>query len=193
VKSRQGGNTLGAAGGIEELGQCGLKVSLLILGWSIDETAYSDEAPKGGAGLAGPRKHHERSCGNLENHPKNRGISQVPHDVRFETLLKRRIESLCRKTEDRLRLESLGTSGPRRMKKNKSGETLPKQLLRLKKQTSWSWERMCREFHRVMGHEGPSHTTLYRYAKGKGKRPHVVTERYVQQALEKVTAELSTK
>jgi hypothetical protein len=79
------------------------------------------------------------------------------------------------------------------MKKNKSGETLPKQLLSLKKQTSWSWERMCREFHRVMGHEGPSHTTLYRYAKGKGKRQHVVTERYVREAIEKVTAELSKK
>ncbi len=78
------------------------------------------------------------------------------------------------------------------MKKNKSGEALSKQLLRLKKKTSWSWERMCREFHRVMAYEGPSHTTLYRYAKGKGKR-HVVTERWVLQAIEKVTAELSTK
>ncbi len=77
------------------------------------------------------------------------------------------------------------------MKKDKSGETLPKQLLSLKKQTSWSWERMCREFHRVMGHEGPSHTTLYRYAKGKGKRQHVITERYVREAVEKVAAELS--
>jgi len=79
------------------------------------------------------------------------------------------------------------------MKKNKSGETLPKQLLSLKKQTSWSWERMCREFHRVMAHEGPSHTTLFRYAKGKGKRQHVVTERYVREAIQKVTAELSKK
>ncbi len=79
------------------------------------------------------------------------------------------------------------------MKKNKSGETLPKQLLSLKKQTSWSWERMCREFHRVMAHEGPSHTTLYRYAKGKGKRQHVITERYVREAIQKVTAELSKK
>jgi len=79
------------------------------------------------------------------------------------------------------------------MKKNKSGETLPKQLLSLKKQTSWSWERMCREFHRVMAHEGPSHTTLFRYAKGKGKRAHVVTERYVREAIQKITAELSKK
>jgi len=80
----------GAVAGFEELGQCGLKVSLL--GWRTDETAYSDGAPKGGARLAGPRKHHDRSCGNLENHSKNRGISQVPHDVRFEALLKRRID-----------------------------------------------------------------------------------------------------
>jgi len=79
------------------------------------------------------------------------------------------------------------------MKKNKSGETLPKKLLSLKKQSSWSWERMCHEFHRVMGHEGPSYTTLFRYAKGKGKRPHVLVERYVQQAIEKVTAEVSQK
>ncbi len=79
------------------------------------------------------------------------------------------------------------------MKKNKSGETLPKQLLSLKKQTSWSWERMCREFHRVMGHEGPSHTTLYRYAKGKGKRQHVITERWVREAIQKATTELSKK
>ncbi len=80
------------------------------------------------------------------------------------------------------------------MKKHKSGETLSKQLLSLKKQTSWSWERMCREFHRVMDHEGPSHTTLYRYAKGKGnKRPHAVTERYVREAIQKVNAELSKK
>ncbi len=72
-------------------------------------------------------------------------------------------------------------------------EILSKQLLRLKKKTSWSWERMCREFHRVMAHEGPSHTTLFRYAGGKVKRPHVVTERYVQQAIHKVTVELNQK
>ncbi len=72
-------------------------------------------------------------------------------------------------------------------------ETLSKQLLRLKKKTSWSWERMCREFHRVMGYEGPSDTTLFRYAKGKGKRPHVVVERYVREAIHKITVELSEK
>ncbi len=72
-------------------------------------------------------------------------------------------------------------------------EPLPKQLLRLKAKTSWSWERMCREFHRVMGEEGPSHTTLFRYASGETKRPNVVTEHYVQQAIHKVTAEFSQK
>ena len=70
---------------------------------------------------------------------------------------------------------------------------LPKQLLGLKAKTSWSWERVCREFHRVMGYQGPSHATLFRYASGKVKRPNVLTERYVQQAIEKVTAELSQK
>ena len=72
-------------------------------------------------------------------------------------------------------------------------KALYKKLLSLKAKTSWSWERMCREFHRVMGYEGPSHTTLFRYAKGKGTRTHVVIERYVLQAIEKVTAELSQK
>jgi hypothetical protein len=72
-------------------------------------------------------------------------------------------------------------------------KALPKQLLRLKKQTSWSWERLCREFHRVMGHEGPTHSTLFRYASGKVKQPNVVTERYVRQAIQKLTAELSQK
>ena len=80
------------------------------------------------------------------------------------------------------------------MKNNNCGprkRPLPKQLLGLKAKTSWSWERVCRESHRVMGYEGPSHATLFRYASGKVKRPNVLTERYVQQAIEKVTAELS--
>ncbi len=72
-------------------------------------------------------------------------------------------------------------------------ETLSKQLLSLKAKTSWSWERMCREFHRVMGEEGPSHTTLFRYATGRVKRPNVVTEQYVRKAIHKLTVELSRK
>jgi len=70
---------------------------------------------------------------------------------------------------------------------------ISKQLLSLKAKTSWSWERMCREFHRVMAHEGPTHTTLFRYASGRIKRPNVMVERYVQQAIHKLTAELSQK
>ena len=80
------------------------------------------------------------------------------------------------------------------MKNNNRGprkRPLPKQLLGLKAKTSWSWEKVCREFHRVMGYEGGLHATLFRYASGKVKRPNVLTERYVQQAIEKVTAELS--
>jgi len=72
-------------------------------------------------------------------------------------------------------------------------KALPKQLLSLKKKMSWSWERMCREIHRVMGEEGPSHTTLFRYASGRIKRPNVLVERYVQQAIHKLTVELSQK
>ena len=52
---------------------------------------------------------------------------------------------------------------------------------------------MCREFHRVMGEEGPSHTTLFRYATGKVKTPNVITERYVTESIQKITAELSKK
>ena len=52
---------------------------------------------------------------------------------------------------------------------------------------------MYREFYRVMGQEGPSHTTLFRYASGKVKQPNVVVERYVRQAIQKVTAELNQK
>ncbi len=70
---------------------------------------------------------------------------------------------------------------------------LSKQLLSLKAKTSWSWERMCREFHRVMAHEGPSHTTLFRYASGRVKRPNVLVEQFVRSAIDKVTAELSQK
>ncbi len=72
-------------------------------------------------------------------------------------------------------------------------ETLSKQLLSFRKNTSWSWERMCREIHRVMGEEGPSHTTLFRYATKKVKRPNVVTEQYVREAIHKLTAELNQK
>ena len=70
-------------------------------------------------------------------------------------------------------------------------KTLSKELLNLRKKTSWSWARMYREIHRVMGEEGPSHTTLFRYASGKTKRPNVLVEHYVQQAIDKVTVELS--
>ncbi len=82
------------------------------------------------------------------------------------------------------------------MKERKSvprKEKLSKELLRLKKKTAWSWERVRREVHRVMGHEGPSDTTLIRYAKGTGKRPNVVIERFVREAIRKITVELSQK
>jgi hypothetical protein len=72
-------------------------------------------------------------------------------------------------------------------------KTLSKQLLSLKAKTAWSWERMCREMHRVMGEEGPTHTTLFRHATGKTKRLNVLVERYLQQAIDKLTAELSQK
>ena len=77
---------------------------------------------------------------------------------------------------------------------NKSREeSVRVQLLSLKKKTSWSWEKMCREFHRVMDQEGPSHTTLFRYAIGKVKRRHGLTERFVREAIQKVRAEFTEK
>ncbi len=78
-------------------------------------------------------------------------------------------------------------------KKKPREESVREQLLSLKKKTSWSWEKMCREFHRVMDQEGPSHTTLFRYAIGKVKRRHGLTERFVREAIQKVRAEFTEK
>lgn len=63
-------------------------------------------------------------------------------------------------------------------------------LNRLKRKTKWSWERMCREIHRVMGEEGPSHTTLFRYASRKIRRPNKLTEKYIIEGVDKVLKEL---
>jgi len=58
--------------------------------------------------------------------------------------------------------------------------------LTLKKKTGWSWERMCRQMHMVMGTEGPSHTTLFRYTDGTILRPNKLTERWIEQAVVKL-------
>ncbi len=52
---------------------------------------------------------------------------------------------------------------------------------------------MCYEFHRVMGSEGPSHTTLLRYATGDAQRRKLVTERYVWEAIHEITVEFIQK
>lgn len=62
-------------------------------------------------------------------------------------------------------------------------------LLALKKRTGWSWERLCREMHRVMGVEGPSHTTLFRYADGRVARPNKLTQAWVKEAMKKLREE----
>jgi len=67
--------------------------------------------------------------------------------------------------------------------------TIGRQLIQMKKRTSWSWERMCRELHRVMGEEGPSHTTLFRYAARKVRRPNVLTQKYVEEGLARLRQE----
>ena len=76
------------------------------------------------------------------------------------------------------------------MAKDSSSEELAAELRSLKKRTSWSWERLSGEFQGVMGETGPSMTTLYRYAKGNVKRRNVMMERYVREAIQKVTVGL---
>lgn len=71
-----------------------------------------------------------------------------------------------------------------------SGEPLSQELLQLKKRVSLSWEALSREFHRVMGEEGPSNTTLFRYATGRVKRKNPMVEQYVRDAIHKVTIDL---
>ncbi len=68
-------------------------------------------------------------------------------------------------------------------------KTTPGQLRSLKKRTGWSWEKMCREMVRVMGCDGPSHTTLFRYANGNVTRRNKLTERFVSDALVKLRQE----
>ena len=67
--------------------------------------------------------------------------------------------------------------------------TVGRQLVQLKKRTRWSWERMCRELHRVMEEEGPSHTTLFRYATRKIRRPNVLTQKYIEEGLARLREE----
>lgn len=62
-------------------------------------------------------------------------------------------------------------------------------LLSLKEKTGWSWERMCRECHRVMDSEGPSHTTLFRYAEGKVNNPNKTTEQWILVAITRLGRE----
>ncbi len=71
-----------------------------------------------------------------------------------------------------------------------SEKPLSQELLQLKKRVSLSWEALSREFHRVMGEEGPSNTTLVRYATGRVKRKNPMVEQYVRDAIHKVTIDL---
>ena len=43
--------------------------------------------------------------------------------------------------------------------------------------------------HRVMEEEGPSHTTLFRYASGAVKRRNKLTERWIKTAMKKLREE----
>lgn len=70
---------------------------------------------------------------------------------------------------------------------------ITKRLLKLHKRTKWSWERMCREMHRVNGEEGPAHTTLFRYANGRVARPNKLTLRYIERGIDAIEVELMKK
>jgi len=67
---------------------------------------------------------------------------------------------------------------------------LAHRLRGLKTRRKWSWERLCREMHRVMESEGPSHTTLFRYATGRVSKPNVVVVKWVERARELLDGEL---
>lgn len=62
-------------------------------------------------------------------------------------------------------------------------------LLAVKKATGWSWEKLCRDLHRVQGNEGPSHTTLFRYARRRPRRPNKLTEKWINEGIEKLIEE----
>lgn len=52
---------------------------------------------------------------------------------------------------------------------------------------------MCREMHRINGEEGPSHTTLFRYAAKKVLRPNKLTLRWIERAIDGIEIELVKK
>ena len=64
-------------------------------------------------------------------------------------------------------------------------------LNKLKRVTKWSWERMCREMHTVMGEEGPSHTTLFRYANGRVKRHNAIVERWIREGTKRLSKQVT--
>lgn len=63
-----------------------------------------------------------------------------------------------------------------------------RKLLQLRKRTGWPWERMNREFHKVMKAEGPSHTTLFRLGNGNVGRPQPVILHYIDTAINRVNS-----
>jgi len=52
---------------------------------------------------------------------------------------------------------------------------------------------MCREMHRVNGEEGPSHTTLFRYANKRVARANKLTLRWIETAIDKIEVEQTKK
>ena len=74
-----------------------------------------------------------------------------------------------------------------RLPMEKTSQTA-KKLSKLRTKTGWSWEKMAREFARVMQADGPTHTTLFRVASGT-TIPQTLTCNYVLKAIEALKKE----
>ena len=68
---------------------------------------------------------------------------------------------------------------------------IAEELIELKTRTCWGWERMSREFGRVMNRPGPAHTTLLRYGAGTVVPSSEMYSRYVREAIRRITLELA--
>jgi len=68
---------------------------------------------------------------------------------------------------------------------------LGENLLRLKEEAGWSWERMARELARVTKKEVPSGSTLYRYATGKCQPRSGVLASFIRDAVYRARMELA--
>ena len=71
----------------------------------------------------------------------------------------------------------------------KAPNAIAEQLLRLKTKTGWTWARMTSELERVMGEPGFSASSVFRYAKGKSVPSSALYQRYLREAVRRLTLE----